>query len=410
MLACMTGLRRWVPLIDFDHGSSVPLALVFQLTDKLTPSDIVNSFSKLVILDHVLDCQALHAHHLVFVNKACTELMLVVSSAVSNASMNLGDFETCLLPVLRAFLFLGMPPLRFCQSFLIFGKEVGVAHTLSGRECDHGCNAKVQTDHLIHNGKRLDVLLYQNGDKVAVGTILRNRDRSGFGVFGQRSMPVDIQRFIHLGKHEGLPMPFEGVGGIGSRLIMLLFLEGWVVGAALKEIDKGMIQMPQGLLKGDRRDLCKPGIVFLEVRQQSSKIMVGEALCMLNIGRLTGRESPIVDKADTPKRLSKADPLLIGREEPVLVRPPVFVPPAHFALCLFLEMLFHGRQDLSIERAIVLLSSLFHLLQQMYRKPDGKSFHVVFHATIVASNCNYVKRLDPCAPAPNKERAFYPRD
>src|SRR5712691_6348052 len=112
MLACMTGLRRWVPLIDFDHGSSVPLALVFQLTDKLTPSDILNGFSELVILDHVLDCQALHAHHLVFVNNACTELMLVVSSAVVNASMNLGDFETCLLPVHRAFLFLGMSPLR----------------------------------------------------------------------------------------------------------------------------------------------------------------------------------------------------------------------------------------------------------------------------------------------------------
>ena len=410
MLAGMTGLRRWVPLIDLDQGSSVPLALIFQLTDKLTPSDIVNSLSKLVILDHVLDGQALHTYHLVFVNNACTELLLVVSSAVVNASMDLGDFETGLSPVLRAFLFLGMPPLRFCQSLLIFGKVVGIADTLSGRECDHGSNAKVETDHLIHNGKTLDVILYQNRDKVAVRTILRDCDRTGFGVFGQRSMPVDIQRLLHLGKHEGLPIPFEGVGGIGSRLIMLLFLECWVVGAALKEIDKGTIQMPQGLLKGDRRGICKPGIVFLEIRQQCSKIMVGEALSMLKIGSLTGRESPIVDKADTPKGLSKDDSLLIGRVEPVLVCPPDLVAHGLFALSLFLDMLFHGRQDLSIERAIVLLSSLFHLLQQMYRKPDGKSFHVVFHATILVSIRNYVKRLGPFAPAPNKERAFYPRD
>jgi hypothetical protein len=113
--------------------------------------------------------------------------------------------------------------------------------------------------------------------------------------------------------------------------------------------------------------------------------MVGEALSMLNIGRLTGRESPIVDKADTPKRLSKAASLLIGRVEPVLVRPPDLLAHSLFALSLFLEMLFHGRQDLSIERAIVLLSSLFHLFQQMYRKPNGKSFHVDFHATIVVS-------------------------
>jgi hypothetical protein len=410
MPACMTGLRRWVPLIDLDQGSSVPLALVFQLTDKLTPSDILNSFSKLVILDHVLDCQALDANHLVFVNNARTELMLVVSSPILNTCMDFGNYETGFVPVLRALLFLGMPPLRFCQSFLIFGKVVGIAHTFSARECDHGLNAKVETDHLIHDGKRLDVILYQNGDKVAVGTILRDRDRTGFGVFGQRSMPVDMQRLIHLSKREGLPIPFKGIAGIGSRLIILLFLECWVFGAALKEIDKGTIQMPQGLLNGDRRDICKPGILLLEIREQSSKIMVGEALSMLKIGSLTGRESPIVDKADTAKRLSKDDSLLIGRVEPVLVRPPDLLAHGLFALSLFLEMLFHGCQDLSIERPIVLFSSLFHLFQQMDRKPDGKSFHVVFHATIVASICNCIKRPGPCAPAPNKERAFYPHD
>ncbi len=228
MLTGMTSLRRWVPLIDLDQGSSVPLALVFQLTDKLTPSDILNSFCQGMILDHVLDCQALHAHHLVFVNNACTELMLVVSSPVGNTSMDLGNFETGFVPVLRAFLFLGMPPLRFCQPCLIFGKVVGIAHTFSGREHNHRLDTKIETDHLIHNGKRLDVILYQNGNKVAVRTILGDRDRTGFGVCGQRSMPVDIQRLMHLGKSQRRAIPRERIGGIGSRLIMLLFLECWV--------------------------------------------------------------------------------------------------------------------------------------------------------------------------------------
>ena len=116
---------------------------------------------------------------------------------------------------------------------------------------------------------------------------------------------------------------------------------------------------------------------------------------MLKIGCLTGRESPIVDKADAPKRLSKDDSLLIGRVEPVLVRPPDLLAHGLSALSLFLDMLFHGRQYLSIERPIVLLSGLLHPFQQMYRKPDGKSFHVVFHATIVASSCNYIKRIGP---------------
>ena len=69
---------------------------------------------------------------------------------------------------------------------------------------------------------------------------------------------------------------------------------------------------------------------------------------MLKIGSLTGRESPIVDEADTPERLSKDDSLLIGGVEPVLVRSPDLFAHGLFVLSLFLDMLCHGCQDLSI--------------------------------------------------------------
>src|SRR5712691_10322430 len=122
MLACMTGLRRWVPLINLDQGSSVPLGFVFQLTDELTPSHIRDSLSQAVVLDHVLDCQALDAHHLVFVDDACAELVLVVSPSIGDTSMDTGDLQTGLVPVLGALLFSGMSPLRFYQPLFIFGK------------------------------------------------------------------------------------------------------------------------------------------------------------------------------------------------------------------------------------------------------------------------------------------------
>src|SRR5690349_670789 len=103
MLAGMTGLRRRIPAIDFDEGSPIPLALVFQLTDKLTPSDITDGFCKRVVFDHILDCQALYTNHLVFVYYPCGEFVLVISSAVLDTSMHTGDFETRLVPVLRTF-------------------------------------------------------------------------------------------------------------------------------------------------------------------------------------------------------------------------------------------------------------------------------------------------------------------
>src|SRR5579859_439802 len=44
MFAVMTGFTGGIPAINFDEGSSIPLAFVFQLADKLTPSHITDSF------------------------------------------------------------------------------------------------------------------------------------------------------------------------------------------------------------------------------------------------------------------------------------------------------------------------------------------------------------------------------
>ena len=99
MLAAMAGVRRGIPLINLDQHSSVPLGFVFQLPDKLTPSYITDRFCKAVVLDHVLDCQTLHADHLVFVNDAGGELVLIVMSTIVATGMHTGDFEACFLPV-----------------------------------------------------------------------------------------------------------------------------------------------------------------------------------------------------------------------------------------------------------------------------------------------------------------------
>jgi hypothetical protein len=157
MLACATGLARRGPTVNLDQGSSVPLGFVFQLPDELTPTDITDSFRKAVVSDHVLDCQTLNANHLVFVDDACRELVLVVSSAVIDPRMDFGDFEACLVAVLRAFLFPGMPSLHFCQLLLILGKIAWIADGRTRGKSDHRLDAQVKTNHLLRLGKRLHV-------------------------------------------------------------------------------------------------------------------------------------------------------------------------------------------------------------------------------------------------------------
>ncbi len=150
LLAIMTGFTGGIPTIDFDEGSSVPLALVVQLTNELTPSDITDSFCEAVIFDHVLDSQTLHADHLVFVDDACRKFVLVVATTVIDTSMHTGYFAPCFLTILRALLFLGVPTLSLCESLLIRGRELWIAHSFTSREDYHRLQAQVKTNLCIH--------------------------------------------------------------------------------------------------------------------------------------------------------------------------------------------------------------------------------------------------------------------
>ena len=176
MLAGMTGFRRRRESINFDERAPVPLGFVFQLMDELTPSYVTDSLRQRMVFHHVLDCQTLHADHLVFMGDACAELVLVVASLISDASMDFGDFQTGLVPILGAFFLLGKSPLGFCQPFLVLGKVARIADAFTGGKRNHRLNAQVKPDHLIYHGKWLDIIGDQDGDKVAVGTILDNRD------------------------------------------------------------------------------------------------------------------------------------------------------------------------------------------------------------------------------------------
>jgi hypothetical protein len=409
MLAIATGLRGRVEPINLDQGSPVPFGFIFQLSDKLTPSDVTDSFCKAVVLDHVLDGQTLDAYHLVFVDDAGRELVLVVPSAVIDPSVDFGNFQTSFVSVLRSLFLLGMPSLCFGKLLLILGKIAGIAYTLTSRESHHGLYAKIETDHVGGHWQWLDIVFYQDGNEVAVGTILRDRDRTGLAAFGQRPMPVNIQRRIYLGKCEVLPIPLERIGGIGSRLLVLLFLESRILGAALKKVLEGPVQMPQRLLNRHRGDFTQPRVLLLEIRQHGCKVVIGELLTTLFVSRLASLEPPIVDETDTSKRLSQVDPVPIGRIEAILVCP-LGLAHSLLAFLVFLDMLFHCGQDLPIQRAIIAFCNLFQLLQDMSGKPQGECFSIAFHSTIIQSIWLNVNRLRYTLPQPQtRNGALIPR-
>src|SRR5712692_9306535 len=312
---------RRVPLVDFDKGPSIPLRFVLKLSHQFRPSHITDGLSQTMVLDYILDVQTLDAYDLVLTYDLCRELVLRVSSSVSNASVNTSHFHAGFRTVLRAFFLACMSPLRFCQFFLLFDKELGVAVGMPIGSNHHRLQAQIKPDLLIDKRRVLDILFNQERDKVAVRTILAHSHRRRLGSFGQGTRPMDIQRGFHLGKGKGLSIPFECRGGILSRLLVVLFVELGICCMPFKEVFEGFIEMSQGLLKGNTRDFIQPRTIFLlfQQRQLCRGFMIANTHLLFVVGIGTQAQRPIIHVTSTAKCTSKMSRLLISWIDAILI-------------------------------------------------------------------------------------------
>src|SRR6266487_525646 len=278
-----TAFGRRVELVNFDKSAPVPGGFIFKLADELTPPHITNRLCQLLILEHILDVQTLHAYDLVFADDRCRELVLIVSASISNAFMKTCHLEACLCTILRSLLLLCFPPFGFCQVLLIFGKELGVPVGMPIAGANHALETEIKPNHLGGDRQRLDVCFHKKGDKVAIGTILGDCHRCRPTVFGQGAAPDDGERFVHLGEGKHLAIPLKGRSGIGSGLIIALLLKSGVLGLSLKEIAEGFIEVAKRLLKWNRRDFIEPYmlVLLLESGQPFRGAVIVETLSML---------------------------------------------------------------------------------------------------------------------------------
>src|SRR6266849_8904637 len=149
-----------IPLVDFDKMASVPLGFVFQLGHELTPTDITDRFTQLMVLDHVLHRKVLDTDRLVLTNQTCRELVREITAAVSDASMDLGDFLTGLFSVLAVLLFLGVPSLIFSQRRLLRSCVTCFGHDLFIRELGEGVPARLGTRRRRSQRQLRGILFY----------------------------------------------------------------------------------------------------------------------------------------------------------------------------------------------------------------------------------------------------------
>src|SRR6266446_9617841 len=107
-----TAFRTGVPLVNLDQGAPIPLRFVLQLAHELAPAHIRDGLGEAVILEHVLDRETLDADHLVLVNDASREFVLIIPSPICYLGMVTRDLETCLGSVLASLFLLGKSSAR----------------------------------------------------------------------------------------------------------------------------------------------------------------------------------------------------------------------------------------------------------------------------------------------------------
>jgi ABC-type multidrug transport system ATPase subunit len=378
--------------INLDESPPVPVGFVLQLAHELSPSHIADGFGKAVVLDHAFDVQTLHTDHLVFVDNPCGQLMLIVSSLVSNAGVKTSHLEAGFRSVLASLAFLRQPPLCLRQFLLVFAEELRVAVGLPVAFHHHAFDAQVQADHPGDDSKRLDFLFDQKGDEIAPAPIFAHGDRTGLCSLWQGAVKDDGKRMTHLRQCEGFAVPAEGIGGVGRGLFVVFLLEDGIVGPPFKEVLVGRIEMTKGLLKRNGRDLGQEGILLLESGKQSGQDVVGELLPSLFVGGLARQKAPVVDEAHTAEGLSQLLLLLNCRVEPVLVGALCLLAHDLLSLSLFLNVLSQGRQNFAIQRAIILFGDGSDLFQQGSRKANRQGLYLFFHVAILTLTWLHVKR------------------
>ena len=164
--AAGTGLAARIEGRHLDDHTSVFCHLVFQLAEELRPRDIRYRFGQMMVAEHPLHVQILHAHDLVFVREMAGLLVEEVAPDVCDLLVPDGKTDPLLPAVVGALLFAGEPAL-FADELLLMpavGLRIrnGIAVAVGVELFDPG----IQSDHAAGVGERNFFLFHAQRDVI----------------------------------------------------------------------------------------------------------------------------------------------------------------------------------------------------------------------------------------------------
>ena len=81
----VTSLRTRKKSVNLDQFSSIPITFIFKLTKELPPSSIGDRPSKLVVLDHIPNCQVFNGNQVVTIDQISRQLVQKIGTSIADS-------------------------------------------------------------------------------------------------------------------------------------------------------------------------------------------------------------------------------------------------------------------------------------------------------------------------------------
>ena len=176
-------LFRRSPSINLDNVCAVQVAFVFEERDELSPRRILLVPSVPVALKHSSNVQVFYEHGIVLFDKPRRELVLIVQHFASDAALELGDFDSLFLVVVRLFLFPREFALLSAESFILVfevepidGLAVARVDVVEDAEVDSNAVVRVERVHVGFLGDIIIVGFQSEGDEPLASCLLLDGD------------------------------------------------------------------------------------------------------------------------------------------------------------------------------------------------------------------------------------------
>ncbi|GAP96935.1 hypothetical protein NIES2104_34820 [Leptolyngbya sp. NIES-2104] len=147
-----TSLRTRKPAVNLDQRATIPIALVFELFDQLSPTCVTDREGKFSVLHHVLHSQILDGDGLVFTHQSSRQLVKRIFSRISDFLMHLCDFEPRFVSIVRPFLFAAQRLLSFFQLAVFRSKAFRVCNLFTRTQSNQARYTQINTISLEHRG------------------------------------------------------------------------------------------------------------------------------------------------------------------------------------------------------------------------------------------------------------------